>query len=483
MKRLACYLLLAIALLIAAKRPATAESFKKLDTPPLSERWFGIYVNNERVGFYRQSISATADGYRMEGDGSVRMNVMGFSKEASSRENYLVGKNLALRSFEVEQTINGTLSRVSGKVNGTSMRVRSESNGKATEKQLKFKGEIYPGPALNLYPLMREITSGKSYKVLTFDPEEVKIKEVTITLLGEVKTPDGQAAMKLRNSLYPFVNNDIMVDRQGHTIIESVREGLVTTRAEDPKALGAFVGNVAMAKKDLIFDFSLVRAEPPIKTPQKLKGLAVEISGWNDALPLLQEGGQSVVKSGEGRITVRTGAAIPTSPEVKPAATTEAYLNPAEKIESQAPELMAKSKELASGKNSPEEIVRTLASWTAEWLKDTVDDGGGALASFKSRSGNCQTHARLYTALARAAGIPTRFVSGLVYMDGKGFLYHSWTESLLGGQWVAIDPTYNQVPADPTHLKFFEGHMPEDLAPIIAIIGRIKISVLGTKYN
>lgn len=482
MKHLASFIIVTIALIVAASGPAGASSFKKLDKPPLSERWFGIYVNQERVGFYRQSISETTEGYRMEGNGSVQMNVMGFAKEASSHEVYLVGKNLALRSFEVEQTINGTTSRVSGRVGDTSMRVRSESSGKNTDKVLKFKGEIYPGPALNLYPMMREIAPGKSYKISAFDPEEVKVKEVTITLLGEEKTPAGQNALKLRNNLYPFVNNDIWMDGQGNTIIESVRDGLVTTKAESPKELGPFVGNVALSKKDLIYDFSLVRAEPPIKTPQRLKGLAVEISGWNDSLKLLQEGGQLVEKAGDGRITVRTGSAIPASAVAKPATPADAYLKPADKIESDAPEIMARSKELATGKGNQEEIVKALASWTMDWLKKSVDDGGSALASLKSRSGNCQTHARLYTALARAAGIPTRFVSGLVYQEGKGFLYHSWAESLLGGNWVPVDPTYNQVPADPTHIKLFEGHMPEDMAPIIAIIGRIKISVLETKY-
>lgn len=471
-----------VTVIITAIRPAAAASFKKLDKPPLSERWFGIYVDKELVGFNRQNIAETADGYRMEGDGSVRMKVMGFSKEASMRETYLVGKNLALRSFEVEQTLNGNLSRISGKVADMTLRIRSEVSGRTTEKQLRFRGEIYPGPALNLYPLMREIAPGRSHRVLTFDPEEVKLKEVTITVLGEEKTPDGRPALKLRNTLYPFVNNDILVDEQGNTLMETVREGLVTTRAEAPETLGAFVGGVALAKKDLIYDFSLVRAEPPIKGQQRLKGLAVEISGWNDALPLLQEGGQLVEKSGDGRITVRTGSALPPSPVVTSAAPPEAYLKPAEKIESDAPEIVAKAKELAKGKGSPDEVVRAVASWTADWLKDTVDDGGGAQASFKSRSGNCQTHARLYTALARAAGIPTRFVSGLVHLEGKGFLYHSWAESFVGERWVAVDPTYNQVPADPTHLKFFEGHLPDDMAPIIAIIGRIRIAVLEAKY-
>jgi transglutaminase-like putative cysteine protease len=226
-----------------------------------------------------------------------------------------------------------------------------------------------------------------------------------------------------------------------------------------------------------------VRAEPPIYNSKKLTGLSVEISGWNDSLPLLQEGGQTVEKSGEGKIAVKTGRAVPEQAEkTKAAATREDYLKPAEKIESDAPEIVAKAKELAAGRKEAEEIAKALASWTSDWLRDTVEDGGGAVASFKSRNGNCQTHARLYTALARAAGIPTRFVSGLVYLDGKGFLYHSWAESLLDGRWVAIDPTYDQVPADPTHLKLLEGHLPEDMAPIIAIIGRIHIKVLEAMY-
>lgn len=481
MKRVTILLMLLL-VSTAVCRPSWGTPFRKLDRPSFAEQWFGIYVDNERVGFYRQKISEASDGYRIEGDGSVQIKVMGFSKETSMRETYLVARNLTLRSFDVEQTINGVSSRVSGRSGDGSLRVKSESNGKTTEKQMKFKGELFPGPALNIFPLMRDVTPGKTYKTTTFDAEEVKIKDVRISILGEEKTPDGQPALKLRNNLYPFVNNDIWVDAQGNTLLESVRDGLVTTKAEDPKLLGAFVGALAVSKKDLIYDFSLVRVDPPIQDLSRLSGLSLEISGWNDALPLLQEGGQRVEKSGEGRIAVRTGSAITpvTAPQL--AVTKEQYLKPADKIESDAPEIAAKAKELANGKKDAKETARALAAWTGDWLKDTVEDGGSALASLKERSGNCQTHARLYTALARSVGIPTRFVSGLVYQEGKGFLYHSWAESLLGDAWVAVDPTYKQLPADVTHLKFFEGSSQEDMAPIVAIIGRIRIAVLETKY-
>lgn len=471
-----------VMLVLGCTQAALAAPFAKIDAPPLSERWFGIYVNSERVGFYRQRIDKSEDGYRMEGNGSVRMKVMSFSKEASMRETYLVSKNLSLRAFDVEQTINGSSSHVSGKVSGGAIHIKSEADGKSTDKTLKFKGEVYPGPALNLYPLLRAITTGSTYKIQAFDPEEIKIKDIQITVLGGDKTTDGRPALKLRNNLYPFVSNEIWVDEQGNTLEESVREGLVTTKAEQPEALGSFIGAWALAKKDLIYDFSLVRVQPPIKEPKKLTGLAVEISGWNDALPLLQEGGQQAEKRGNGRVIFKTGSLVQVSPETGIQKPTDAQLKPADKIESDAPEIKAQAKALAAGVKSQEELAKALASWTAEWLKDTIDDGGSAVASFKSKSGNCQSHARLYTALARAAGIPTRFVSGLVHLEGKGFLYHSWAESFIGGRWVSVDPTYNQLPSDPTHLKLLEGHLPEDMAPIIAIIGRIKMTVLETAY-
>lgn len=471
-----------LSLLIFSISTSFAAPPVKIDRPPLIESWLGIYFDNERIGFSRQNISETAEGYQISGDSSVSTKIMGYSKEISRRGTYLVSKNLSLIAFNVEQAINGLPSSVNGKVSDGNIRLKISADGKTTEKHLKFKGEIFPEPVLNIYPLMRDATAGKSYKILTFDPEELKVKEVTILVLGEEKTPEGKSALKLRNNLLPFVTNDIWVDTQGNTLMESVRDGLVTTKAEDPKLLGAFVGSVALSKKDLIYDFSMIRIEPPIREPKKLVGLAVEITGWNDVLPLLQEGGQTAEKPGEGRVVIRTGSlAQPTavSEKGKPA---DSYLMPADKIESDAPEIVAQAKGLETGTKSREELVGALVSWTSDRLNDTVDDGGSALASFKSRTGNCQTHARLYTALARGAGIPTRFVSGLVYQDGKGFLYHSWAESFIGDRWISVDPTYNQIPSDPTHIKLFEGHLPEDMAPIIAIIGRIKISVLATKY-
>jgi transglutaminase-like putative cysteine protease len=225
-----------------------------------------------------------------------------------------------------------------------------------------------------------------------------------------------------------------------------------------------------------------------MKDQQKLKGLTVEISGWDDSLPLQQDGRQEMEKLGQGRVLIRTGTAIQ-APRDLPVADHIAelsdfsYLRAAKNIESDAPEIVARAKELSAGSKNSLETVKTLAVWTADYLKDSLDGNASALATLKAQSGNAQAHARLFMALARAAGIPTRYVTGLVSLEGKGFVYHSWAESLLGGDWVAVDPTYGQAPADPAHLKFITGDAHDDIAPLVSLIGRLRINILEMKYN
>lgn len=459
-----------------------AAGFSKLAKPPLEERWFGIYVDNDRVGFYTQRISETPEGYRIDTAGSVRMRVMGFSKESTSKETFYVSKALALRSFDVTHNLNGVFSRVTGKKYETSLKLKVESNGKSKDRLIKFSNasDIYPGPVLNLYPMLRERFLGKTFKILTFDQEELKVKEVAINVLGVAKAPNGMTALKLRNNLYPFVHNDIWVDALGNTLWESVRDGLVITKQEQPGSLGAFVANIAISRKDPIYGFSLVKSEPQLANINKIKALYIEITGWDKSIQPLNDNTQSAVLAADGSLSIKTGITMPQTDAT--ASANDHYLKPEGRIECDAPAIINKAKELVAATKTNEEAIKVLASWTSEWLKDSMEDGGGALSSLNSKYGNSQTHTRLFVALSRAAGIPSRYVTGLTYADGKGFFYHCWAESLLNGRWVVVDPYYNQCPADVSHLKLVEGQKQENLAQLVSLIGKINIKVVDTKF-
>jgi transglutaminase-like putative cysteine protease len=105
-------------------------------------------------------------------------------------------------------------------------------------------------------------------------------------------------------------------------------------------------------------------------------------------------------------------------------------------------------------------------------------DAFSALDVLETRKAECQGHAYLYTALARASRIPTRVVNGLVYSEyARGFLYHTWAESLVDGRWLAVDPIFDQVGVDVTHVKLIEGETLGELTPLVGLIGRLDATV------
>jgi hypothetical protein len=76
-----------------------------------------------------------------------------------------------------------------------------------------------------------------------------------------------------------------------------------------------------------------------------------------------------------------------------------------------------------------------------------VDYAGhfSALEALNRRSGDCTESAVLLAALGRAAGIPTRVVSGLTYSRvpilgaANSFMPHSWVVAYVDGRWKSFD--------------------------------------------
>ncbi len=462
---------------------AVAQSPAAPATPPLGERWFGIYFNGERTGFVHSRIAETADGYRIESDSSVKMAGLGFSREASVRESYIVNRDLSLRSLDVSQTIDGSPMKLTGEVLAKNIRITIETAGKKKEKTLKKKGPVFPPAALNLLPLFRGTRAGGNLKVALLDVEAVSVKDVNFTVIGS-ETLDGTKSLHMRNDLYPFVSNDIWVDSAGNTLKESVRDGWIETRAESEADARKYLAETALSKKDMILDFSLVPADRAIEKPSALKRMELELTGFPDNVPLASSPVQKSEKTGENKLQVTIDNTLleshPVPPQGEPRDMKQ-FLAATDRIMANDPEIGRRQKEILGGITDGRAAVEKLTRWVAAYVKDTITDSQTPLETLEKRTGNCQSHARLYASLARAAGIPTRFVSGIVYADGKGFLYHSWAESFVG-YWLPVDPTFGEVPANATHIKLAEGDSPDDMAPLAGVIGRIKAHIIKLDY-
>ncbi len=48
------------------------------------------------------------------------------------------------------------------------------------------------------------------------------------------------------------------------------------------------------------------------------------------------------------------------------------------------------------------------------------------------------------------------------------------------GEWTAVDPTFNQFPADSTHVRFVTGNLDRQ-SEILKLVGKLKVDVLEYK--
>ena len=59
----------------------------------------------------------------------------------------------------------------------------------------------------------------------------------------------------------------------------------------------------------------------------------------------------------------------------------------------------------------------------------------------EKKTGDCSEHALLFNTLARAAGIPSRELTGLMNYEDNKFGLHAWNEVVIEGYWYPVDPT------------------------------------------
>lgn len=99
---------------------------------------------------------------------------------------------------------------------------------------------------------------------------------------------------------------------------------------------------------------------------------------------------------------------------------------------------------------------------------DQTETDTTALDAFSAGHGVCQDFAHIFIAVARAIGIPSRYVSGHLFRRDGAVLQpagHAWVEGYVEDLgWVAFDPT-NGISADDAYVRVAGGLDYRDAAP------------------
>jgi hypothetical protein len=218
-----------------------APDIPRISKLPAGERWFVISKDKEQAGYNRLDIRDNGNGYEITVESGAKFSVLGFSREAVSWERYQVNRDLSLKSFEVDEQINGKPIKLKGEACADGFRVNITTDGPTKEKILKVKGPVYPPPVLNVYPLMNGGEPGKNFHVKMLDIEKVKIIGVKLSVIGVDTSTAGYQTVHMQNDLYTFVDNDIWVDFNGATVREIVSRANIVTQAEDGDSVKKFL--------------------------------------------------------------------------------------------------------------------------------------------------------------------------------------------------------------------------------------------------
>ncbi|MFQ6048326.1 MAG: transglutaminase family protein, partial [Phycisphaerae bacterium] len=157
------------------------------------------------------------------------------------------------------------------------------------------------------------------------------------------------------------------------------------------------------------------------------------------------------------------------------------------------PLVQAMAAEARGSETDPQRLAGRLCRYVSTHVRTKTLDIGFATASevAQTRQGDCSEHAVLLAALARACGIPSRVVVGIVHVDqmlGRRdvFGYHMWTQMYIDGAWIDLDPTLGQSRCDPTHIAMAvsdlsQSSLSEMALQLLPLIGKLKIEILDVR--
>ncbi len=457
--------------------------------------------------FYR--LDTLADSIRVEDVFVLDVAAVGKLRRTTARSVAFLSRTLRLQRVDV--TFDGDLGTFAahGRVMGdTLLRVSIVSDNDSQVTRIPLTGPITLPTLLPLrLAFGGELRRGRTYTARLFDPLLLATRDVTVHVVAEstlvvadsadldsttmVWGPehfDTVRAFRIDHEAHGVrVSN--WIDAQGRVVLASSPVGFETERSAFEIAYENFrrrdTARVARNSAnpdpgDVVPVTALaagVRESPPepglARFRVRLSG--VDLAGFDQLL-----GGPRQRLTGDTLEVVRENAFQAHAARYGLPSRDSAlarWLQPEPLIQSWDPRIAAQARLVVGTRDkSPARAAELLTHWVhANLRRQLATTVPSAEKVLETRRGDCNEFATLYVAMARSAGLPARTVSGLLYVNGR-FYYHAWPEVYLG-DWVAVDPTFDQFPADAAHLRFAIGGLARQVE-LFPLVGRLTLEVL-----
>jgi hypothetical protein len=451
-----------------------SESFS-LQQVPEKNSWMNIMQNGHKIGSSHTIISKIAMGYLLKETLYLRLKTMGLVQDIILNTAGILNKDFTLSSFDFEVSSGRFHFSAQGSVSGKVLFIQMHNFGSIKEFRTKIKEKLYSSSGIVNAAYAFGMKPGDEFRLDVFDPLSMTGKPVIIKILGKEKILNmGAQKNSMKVSLqYQGTTQLAWIGERGEVIRE---KGLLGFSSEKTTRDDALFGLLAESSQDLA-EIASVTSNLIIENPLKLKRIKLEVSGINIKDIHLESGRQVL----DGNVLVIQKEDLNLLKDVKNKMNTmfDRFLKPEPLVESDDPKILNLVENIISEDDTSLEKAIKLMTWVHKNIeKRPVLSLPGALATLMNKIGDCNEHAALLTALARAAGIPARIETGLVYLNGK-FYYHAWNQLFIG-KWITADSTLGQLPADVTHIRLSTGTMQQQL-DIMKVIGKVRLKIIALK--
>ncbi len=428
----------------------------------------GMYLGGNKIGYTIVDKKPSENGYILKEVMFMKLGMMGVERTMETSSLYELDGDYRLRKFSFELKSQTQQISSLGEVKDRELLYTVRTGGRERSKTIELEGDVYVSQAI---PFLVS-TKRRALSLPVFDPTVFAVNRARVTILED----EGDSVrfetelLGAKSRTWVGRNGEILRSEEpmGILMVKEEREKALEFGETSPEILTMFAIPAGMEIKNprgITYLKAIVKGRFKETDRQKLYGdtLTVESVGPDENAGITPTPG-----FGCGRVKPR-----PVPPELKK------YLEDTPLIQVSDRGIRNKSNQIMRGIGDEWDRVKKLISWIDENVKDipsaTIPSAVDVLGTLE---GDCNEHAVLFCALSRAAGIPTDICVGLVLMNGY-FYYHAWNKVWVG-KWVEVDPTFDQIVADATHITLEEGGL-KDWAKIMDLVGNIEIRV--TEYK
>jgi len=445
-----------------------------VNLPHAKEAWMNIFQGNRKIGFSHTGLSAENDGYHLQETVLMRINTMGMVQDIQLKTRGRLNNDYSLADFDFNISSGRFSFHVDGSLSGDVLTIHSASAGSNRRMEIRLENKPYLLAGITSALAAIELKAGDKYAFDIFDPATMGQTPVIVEIIGQenLNIAGSQKTATQVTLNFKGASQTAWIDESGDVLRE---KGLFGIRLEKTTRQDALEGLGMQASTDLTAMAS-VASNVTLENPDQLASLKFQVSGIADKRVRL-DGGRQIFK--KNVLTVNRESLTDLADSIGPAdldALEKIYLQPSAFIQSDHQNIQSLARKIVANKNTSLEKVQALVDWVHRNIeKRPVLSLPDALSTLENRVGDCNEHAVLFAALARAAGIPCRLEAGLVYLKGR-FYYHAWNLVYLG-RWITADALFGQVPADVSHIRLVTGS-PQQQLDLMGLIGRLQLRVI-----